>query len=202
MFLWLATLAGCATPEAPDAGAPDASSDGVTDAGTECVAGDPPGPYGTVLGTRLSPFELSDCAGSPYPLYGDDFCEATLTVVEIQAGWCGPCRLHAGGLQRDFVERYEPRGVRVIEILVQTDDYGEPDLAYCEAWTAQYGLTNPVLIDPSQLTQLYFPGRGLPAILIVDSEGIIRYRQYGVEGGAGPLQDAIDALLAESPGGP
>ena len=55
----------------------------------------------------------------------------------------------------------------------------------------------PVLIDPIQETQVYFPAGSLPATLIVDSEGTIVHREYGVSESLSTIRAALDDLLAE-----
>jgi hypothetical protein len=85
----------------------------------------------------------------------------------------------------------------VISALIQNNDYEAPDLAFCSGWVTQYGLTNTVVIDPAQETQIYFPAGSLPAVLIVDSNGVIRHREYGVSTELMTVRAALDELLAE-----
>ena len=54
-----------------------------------------------------------------------------------------------------------------------------------------------MVYDPDQETQIYFPGNSLPAALIVDAEGTIRYREYGVSQELETMRAALEALLAE-----
>lgn len=194
-------LAGCQSPPttSPDAGIqlPDAGSQ--TDAGPTC--GDPGAPYGTSLGSNFRPFTLERCDGTPFEFYGEaeGFCDARLTVVAIAAGWCGPCRIEAQQMQERLVEAYEPQGVRIIVAIIQDNDYREADADFCQGWVDQYGLTNPVVIDPAQETRIYFPTNdmALPAAVIVDSEGVLRHREYGVTTGLTTMRAALDRLLAE-----
>jgi hypothetical protein len=53
------------------------------------------------------------------------------------------------------------------------------------------------MIDPTGVTQIYFPNMAYPANIIVDRQGRIRYRQYGTSDGLQSLRDQIDAILAE-----
>lgn len=192
-------LAGCQNPPAtsPDSGIqlPDAGSQ--ADAGPGC--GDPGAPYGTSLGSNFRPFTLERCDGTPFAFYGEaeGFCDARFTVVAMAAGWCGPCRVEAQQMQALLVEAYEPEGVRVIVAITQDNDYRAPDADFCDGWVDQYGLTNPVVLDPAQETQIYFPAGALPAAVIVDSEGVIRHREYGVSTGLNTMRAALDRLLAE-----
>lgn len=175
----------------PDAG------EAPIDAGPTC--GDPGEPYGTSEGSRFYPFTLDDCDGNPYSFYGEaeGYCEASFTVVTMAAGWCGPCRVEAELLQEQVVDAYADRGVRVIVAIIQDNSYQVPDADFCNGWKTQYELTNPVLLDPLQETQIYFPGGALPASLIVNSEGVIEHREYGVSAELATLRARLDELLAE-----
>jgi hypothetical protein len=162
-----------------------------------CEATIPTAPFGVLEGRKFEPITLTRCDGTAYEFYNQDYCEARLTVVSIAAGWCGPCIIESGMLTEQITDVYGPQGVRVIQVITQTEDYGAPDGAYCDGWVTRFGLTNIELIDPAQDTSVYFPGNALPASLIVDNEGIIRFREYGVSDELRTLRAELDDLLAE-----
>lgn len=195
-LLLAATAAGC-NPPAP--AEPDAGDIQLPDTGTMPTCGDPGAPYGTSVGSNFLPFTLPTCDDEPYEFYGEQegFCDSTFTVVSIAAGWCGPCRMEATLMQSFLVDAYADQGVRVVVAVIQDNDYREPDADFCQGWVTQYGLTNPVLYDRAQETQIYFPAGALPATLIVDSEGVIRHREYGVSNNLETVRAALDRLLAE-----
>lgn len=187
-----------------DGGADDAgpvSTDGGTDAGVPadagpCTATVPMSGFGTSRGRNVLPFTLTDCSGAAYDIYGPEYCGARFTVLVIGAGWCGPCRTMAMAQEAEINAVYGPRGVRVLSVLIQDESYMAPDTADCTTWTSDNGLSNRVLIDPTQETQLYFPMGALPALLVFDDMGTIRFREYGFAGGFGTLRAELDALLA------
>jgi thiol-disulfide isomerase/thioredoxin len=192
----LLVLAGCNPATTPtDAGI----SVGQDAGGNVEVCGDPGAPYGTSQGSNFLPLTLPSCDGTPYEFYGADegFCEARFTVLSMAAGWCGPCRAEATLMQDLLVDAYADQGVRVIVAIIE-DNGGLPaDGAFCEGWVDQYSLTNPVLYDRLAETQIYFPAGALPATVIVDSQGVIRHREYGVSAGLETVRAALDRLLAE-----
>lgn len=176
-----------------------------TDAGPDIVLPDagegacaaPTGGFGTSQGRNFLPFTLQQCDGSSFSFYGETegYCDSSYTVVSIAAGWCGPCRMEARLMEEFLVQRYAAHDVRVVVAIIQNNDYEAPDLAFCEGWQSQYGLTNPVLIDPTQETQVYFPAGSLPATLIVDSAGVIVHREYGVSTDLETVRAELDSLL-------
>ena len=176
------------TPVEDDLGSPDALScqDRVPTAGT-----------GSIPGRNLRDFTLQDCNGNDYTFYNEDFCESEVTVISIGAGWCGPCIVESMQLEEEINDFYAGQGVRVIQILIQTEDYSAPDLAYCENWVERFGLSNTVLIDPATLTDIFFPEGVLPSTVIVDRDGVIRFRENGASDGLLSLKSAIDAVLAD-----
>ena len=167
------------------------------DTGPGDLCAPPMAPYGTSQGSNFSPFTLQRCDGTDYEFYGEaeGYCDASFTVVSIAAGWCGPCRMEAGLMQEYLVDGYAAYGVRIIVALIQNNDYMAPDLAFCEGWQTQYGLSNAVLIDPVQVTQRYFPAGSLPATVIVDSNGVIVHREYGVSMNLNTVRAELDRLL-------
>jgi thiol-disulfide isomerase/thioredoxin len=96
-------------------------------------------------GDVLENFTLLDQHGEMVDLYS--FCGKHI-VFAVGAGWCGPCRTVAAGLQAEQDE-WRDSNVQFIEIISQ-DDYGNaPDQAFLEQWNSDYGFTDiPVLALP------------------------------------------------------
>jgi thiol-disulfide isomerase/thioredoxin len=191
-----AALAACGTEphvEMPDSGVSD-------DAAPEPRCAPPSEPYGTTEGRNFRPLRLPRCDETLFSFYGEaeGYCEASFTVLVMSAGWCAPCRVEAPMLQTELADRYADRRVRVISVLIQDDAFAAPSPSFCQSWVNTYGLRFPVLMDTRQVTQVYFPMGALPANLIVDSRGVIRYREYGASAGLRTLRSALDRLLAES----
>ena len=96
-------------------------------------------------GDVLENFTLLDQHGEMVDLYS--FCGKHI-VFAVGAGWCGPCRSVAAGLQA-VQDEWRDSNVLFIEIISQ-DDYGNaPDQAFLEQWNSDYGFTDiPVLALP------------------------------------------------------
>ncbi|MFT5353611.1 MAG: hypothetical protein ACI9KE_000811 [Polyangiales bacterium] len=188
------------TDAAPEDAGMDAGPDIVIDGGTSDVGpvcGDPGSPYGTSLGSSFLPFTMPTCGDVPFEFYGETegFCDATFTVVSLAAGWCGPCRLEASLMQEYLVDGYAEHGVRVVVAVIQDNNLAEPTSEFCNRWVEQYELTNPVVYDTEGVTQIYFPDGSLPATLIVDSQGVIVHREYGVSDELVTVRATLDRLL-------
>ena len=155
----------------------------------------PPGPYGSSVCRRFQPFTLNQCDGTPWSFASDEFFTATATVVIIGAVWCVPCQMEARQIEAEL-SSYRERGVRVVAVLVQNADRTAITANSCTAWVNRYGLTSPMLMDPQQRLQPYYPGLAFPGNLIVDGRGVIRYRGYGTETGLTAIKAALDDVLA------
>ena len=166
---------------------------------TDLSCGDIPSEgFGTRVGGTLEPFTLDSCTeDGEYSFYNEEWCDSSLTVISIAAGWCPPCIVESRELTDRVTEAYRDRGVRVIQVLVQDEEYRAPDITYCEEWVDRFGLTNIELIDPTGVTQIYFPGNSLPSTIIVDNEGTIRFRENGATEGLVSLTNELDDLLEE-----
>lgn len=155
--------------------------------------------FGSSRGRKLEDFTLPRCDGTPYQFYGEEFCAPThrLTVVSIAAEWCAPCQVESAMLTDLIVRPYAPRGVRVIQILIQNASYGPPDAALCERWVRRYNLTENIeLMDPTGITSGAFPSGSLPSTLIVDETGTIIYREDGASDMLVTLRAELERALS------
>ena len=195
ILLSLALVSSLASCGYDDGGGSVAGISG--DGATACAP--PAAPYGTSQGRKLRPFTLNRCDGTPYEFYGEaeGFCDASFTVLTIAAGWCQPCHQEAALIEANIAQAYADRGVRVVQVMIQDPGPAPPTAAYCQQWVDMYGLTFPELVDPTQITNVYFPDNALPATLIVDSTGTIVHHEVGVSNELETITAALDRLLGE-----
>ncbi len=196
-------LGACSTP-APgvDAGTDVATvqdTPPATDAPV-CVSTVPPAnsPWCAMNGCPFRPLTLPTCDGQgDYVFYETDYCQTTVTVMVIAAGWCQPCMVEAPMIERLVTQAYADRGVRVITVYAQNPDGSAPaNDTFCLRWRDQFHLTSHMTRDPTGLTNVYTPGNAFPSNVIIDQNGNIYDVMYGTERGLTTLVADVDAVLA------
>ena len=122
-----------------------------------------------------------------------------VVLVNLWATWCPPCRFETPYLQALFAE-YGDRGFRVVG--VSTDS--ETALPVVHGFTASKGVEYDILLDTSSQSTAVFGAFGLPASLLVDRNGVIRWMLLGpiLEGDKkflGTLEQLLNEELSSEP---
>jgi len=126
-----------------------------------------------LAGSEAPEFTVGKMKGGEASLsdYGD-----RVVLLNIWATWCLPCREEMPSMQR----LYEAIGDEDFEILAVSIDapLGQPDAAGrpggdLEAFAKEYGLTFPILHDPSGDIQRRYQTTGVPESFLIGRDGLI-----------------------------
>lgn len=169
----------------------------------ECVLDDAPpagwtypaGPYGGDVDDTVEDITLEDCDGNQVSL-GTVLSQSQLLLFNIGAGWCQPCIEETETLDQNVFRAFCPRGLRVVQVLFETDESRRATKLFCNEWRNRYGLSFPVLIDPIGITtERYFDSvlEQTPMNFLVDPGGKIVFKETGTP--AADLPQRIDQML-------
>jgi len=113
-------------------------------------------------------FSLQDIRGNALSLA--DF-KGKVLVLNFWATWCPPCRREIP----DLIAAYDELKGEGLEIVgVSVDELPAASLL---DWVKKMGITYPVALATEKIVADYEPGDYIPATIIVDRKGLIRYRQ-------------------------
>jgi thiol-disulfide isomerase/thioredoxin len=115
----------------------------------------------TMTGLSGSSKKFSDYRGMPL-------------IINIWASWCGPCRSEMASLER-LAQRYHGKQFNVIGI--STDDYRDR----AQAFLSQARTSFPHYIDANLVLENMLGGDRIPLTLLVDAQGKVLAKYYGVE---------------------
>ena len=124
-----------------------------------------------------------------------------VVLLNIWATWCAPCRAEMPAMQRVYEDLRED-GLEIVAVAV--DDVPgtrQPDgrtEGIVSQFVEEYGLTFPILLDPTGGTERLYGVTGLPTTFLIDREGRIRAREMGGRyWDREPYIDMIRSLLEE-----
>ena len=145
---------------------------------------------GVGVGERAPAFTLPDRAGREVALAD---LRGKVVCLDFWATWCGSCKRALPALDA-LARRPEHAGVRFVAVSVDRDR----ELA--EKWLAQHlpdtALT--LLHDPEAATLARFGAGGMPALFLIDAEGIVRHVESGYTADALPRIERALAALVET----
>ena len=146
-----------------------------------------------LVGKPAPEFTLQPLEGADRPGFATADLKGTVTVVNVFASWCGPCRIeHPQLIELARDDRIRMVGVNYKDV---------PDNAV--RFLAELG--NPyeaIGVDSSGRTAIDWGVYGVPETFVVDRDGVIRLKHIGPIDAAAleaEIRPAIEAALA--PGG-
>ncbi|MFZ5625301.1 MAG: TlpA disulfide reductase family protein [Gemmatimonadota bacterium] len=116
----------------------------------------------------------------------------TVTMVNIWATWCLPCRMEMPTMQKLY-EAFKDRGFRIAAVSI--DEGSEAEV---KAFAQELGLTFDILHDRSGRIQQLYQTTGVPESFIIDRKGVIVKRAIGYHDWNSPVNRAlIERLLTD-----
>ena len=147
------------------------------------LAGRPPAPE----------LDLRDMDGTRHRM--SDY-RGRVVIVNFWATWCPPCREEMPSMQRAY-EQLREEGIQMLAINIGEDE----DTVF--AFTANYPVEFPLLLDLDSATIRSWPVKGLPTTFVVDPQGRLAYQAIGDREWDDPdLLATVRALKNEPDGSP
>jgi peroxiredoxin len=135
-------------------------------------------------GTRPADLELRDLTGLSV---ATSAWRGRPVLVDFWATWCAPCVKalpHLQQLHREMGDRLQVVGI------------GSEAAAKVQAFAERHGVTYPLLVDDGSAAEAYRV-EGLPAIFLLDAEGVVREQFAGYQDYE-TIRQAVDRLLEAS----
>lgn len=112
-----------------------------------------------------------------------------VTLLNVWATWCGPCREEMPSMEKLYRE-FGPQGLQIVAVSV--DEPGSEEKI--RSFVKELGLTFEILYDPEQVTARRYQVAGYPESFIIGREGTIRRIVFA---GVDWNSDANRALIRE-----
>lgn len=157
---------------------------------------------GAVLLVRNSPDNVGAAVGKEAPDFrvvnlatGDSLSlrehyKGQVTLVNIWATWCGPCKEEMPAMERAYAA-LAPRGFKVAAVSID-----EADPADVRAFAAEMGVTFDILQDRSGRIQQAYQTTGVPESFLLDRDGVIVKRIIGAHDWSSQVnRDLVSRLL-------
>ena len=125
---------------------------------------------GVMVGSRAYDFTLESLDGERISLSD---LKGSVVLVNFWATWCPPCQAEIP----DFEEAYRQReGDGFVVLGVNVEEPASEVLPFA----SDMGITYPVVLDRDGTVRRAYRALGLPTSLLVDRDGMIRFRQEGI----------------------
>ena len=123
---------------------------------------------GVIVGKQIPTFTLKNLDGKPVEI---GVINNKVTVINFWATWCPPCREEMPELNKFAAENSDK--VIFVAVNIQEDKRKVGDFMQNNKYTM------PVLLDEDGAVAKTFRVSAIPTTVIVDKDGIIKYRKSG-----------------------
>lgn len=145
------------------------------------------------VGARAPDFRAIDLATGDSVSFREHY-EGAVTLVNIWATWCIPCRVEMPAMERVYRD-LAPRGFRIAAISI---DEGSPEDV--RAFGRELDLSFDMLQDRSTAVQQTYQTTGVPESFLINHDGIIVKRIIGAHDWSSPVNRALVERLLDDTG--
>lgn len=145
---------------------------------------------GATPGNRAPAYTAADLATGDSVAIPADY-EGAVTLVNIWATWCLPCREEMPSMQELYAS-YKDDGFRIAAVSI---DDGDPEVV--RRFVREFGLTFDILHDRRTAIQQSYQTTGVPESFLLDREGTIVKRVIGAVNWNSPENRALIERLLE-----
>lgn len=105
-----------------------------------------------------------------------------VVLVNFWASWCGPCKVEMPHLNKLY-DKYRASGFTLLAVNI--DDDTRTGIATAAKW----GLKFPVLLDADKSVSRLYDLGSMPATVLIDRDGKLRYLHRGYKDGVEELYE-------------
>lgn len=144
-----------------------------------------------MLNDKAPDFKLKDLDGKEVSLSS---LKGKTVVLDFWATWCPPCRASFPGMKK-AVEKYSANpDVRFI--FIDTRERVEDKKKNAADFLAKNQYPFYVLLDTESKVNELFKVPGIPTKIVIDKDGMIRFKVVGFGGNIEQMLEEIDAMIA------
>jgi thiol-disulfide isomerase/thioredoxin len=178
----------------------------------EAAARAPEGAASPLVGKPAPDFRMDVLEGEKRASVSKADLKGKVVLLDFWATWCPPCREELPEIQalaERLAKRADAGKVALYAVSQDRADDGPDALRKLVASTLADlkvggllgGKVARVALDPDQSVGDAFGVQGIPTLVLIDAEGVVRSVQVGYREGIGEAMEAeIDALLSGKPG--
>jgi len=144
------------------------------------------------VGSEAPDYRLVDLATGDSISLRDEYAGA-VTLVNIWATWCAPCRLEMPSMQQAY-DQLKDRGFRIAAVSIDDADRDK-----VVAFAEELGLSFDLLHDRSMRIQLAYQTTGVPESFLLDRNGVVVKRVIGWHDWAAPVNTGLIERLLDQP---
>lgn len=149
-----------------------------------------PDNYGVQVGRKAPDFQVVNLANGDTISLREHY-KGEVTLVNIWATWCGPCREEMPSMEAAYKE-LAPKGFKVAAVSI--DDIAPEDVVN---FANSLGVTFDLLMDRSGMIQRTYQTTGVPESFLLDRDGVIVKRIIGAHDWSTAVNKSLIERLLE-----